>query len=123
MVNDMNPLMTESEIIGLIDKAVEFRKSLGDEESMFITVRVKVVPNRWRDYSAIENMRFEYDGTPEDLTVMMFELSLHQCYISNVKPLTYNTLQVNLKRCQHGRDTNFGADTIDKLLSVMTKET
>ena len=118
----MNPLMSESEILALIDKAVEFRKSLGDEESTFITVRVKVFPNRWRDYSAIEGMRFEYDGTPEELTVLMFELSLSQCYISNVKPLTHNTLQVNFKWGLHGRDTNFGANTIDKLLSVMRKE-
>ena len=122
MVNDMNPLMTESEIIGLIDKAVEFRKSLGDEDPTFITVRARVVPNMWRDYSAIENMRFVYDGTPEDLTVLMFELSLRQCYISNVKPLTCNTLQVNFKQGLHGRDTNYGAATIDKLISVMRKE-
>lgn len=118
----MNPIMSEPEIIGLIDKAVEFRKSFGDGESTFITVRVKVVPNMWRDYSAIENMRYEYDGTPEDLTVLMFELSLRQCYISNVKPRTSNTLQVNFKRGLHGRDTNYGADTIDKLISVMRKE-
>jgi hypothetical protein len=126
MVNDMNPLMTESEIIGLIDSAVEWRKQLfsndSNEDNLFITVRLKL-GNRVRDFSDIKNMRWEYDGTKEDLITTMFDASLKPCYISNVRPITKNTLRVNLKRATHGRDTNYGANTIDKLVSAMKKET
>lgn len=118
----MNPLMTEAQIINLIDKAVERRRSIDDGESTFITIRINLFPNRWRDFSAIETMRWEKDGTPEELPSLLFELQLHQCYISNVKMYSKNTLFVNLKRGMYGRDSNFGSDTIDKLLSVMRKE-
>ena len=122
----MNPLMSESEIIALIDKALQERiehgSKLDPDSHSFITIRLKVGRYSRRDFSDLPSMRWYNDGTMEQLTLTLFDLALHQCYISNVKILSENTLQVNLKRCQHGRDTNFGADTIDKLLSVMTKE-
>ena len=122
----MNPLMSESEILALIDKASQERiaqaSKLDPDPHSFISIRLKVGKNARRDFSDIPSMRWYNDGTKEQLTPTMFDLALHQCYISNVKMLSENTLQVNFKRCQHGRDTNFGVDTIDKLLSVMRKE-
>lgn len=121
----MNPLMTESEIIGLIDSAVEWRKQFipkdTNEDNLFITVRLKL-GNLIRDFSDIKNMRWAHDGTQEDLVATMFDASLKPCYISNVRPITRNTLRVHLKWATHGRDANYGAATIDKLISVMRKE-
>ena len=121
----MNPLMSESEILALIDKALQERIAHGSSQdpdfNSFIAIRLKVGKNTWRDYSDVPSKRWLPGDTKEQLTLTLFDLALHQYYISNVKPLTH-TLRVNFKRCQHGRDTNFGADTIDKLLSVMRKE-
>ena len=122
----MNPLMSESEVLALIDKALQERIAHGSSQdpdsNSFIAIRLKVGKNTWRDYSDVPSKRWLPGATKEQLTLTLFDLALHQYYISNVKPLTHNTLQVNFKRGLHGRDTNFGADTIDKLLSVMRKE-
>ena len=115
----MNPIMSESDILSLIDKAVEFRKSLDDGDSTFITVRLDF-GRVWEDFSDFANSPI-YAGTIEDIPTMLFDLSLNQYYISNVKPFSRHTLRVNFKKGLHGRDTNFGVDTIDKLISVMKK--
>ncbi len=114
----MNPLMSEARILELIDEAHNHQMRWSSCD--FNSIQFKI-----RDDKKFRNVYFsdviEYcrqSHRLDEIPSVMFDLSLHQFYISNVKALAYGILRVTFKHCEHGRDTNYGADTIDCLMSV-----
>lgn len=115
----MNPLMSEARILELIDKAHNQQKSWSSGSYNFDSVQFKVRFDKefrtvwFSDANSLDSL--------DEIPVVMFELSIRQFYISNVKAIFPGILRVTFKHCEHGRDTNYGADTIDGLMSVVKK--
>ena len=119
----MNPLMSEARILELIDKAHSQQKKYSSGRHDFNSIQFKIrVDKEFRHVYFSDVIDYwRQSHRLDEIPSVMFDLSLHQFYISNVKALPSGILRVTFKRCKHGRDTNYGADTIDGLMSVVKK--
>lgn len=122
----VNPLISESRIIELIDQAETrraFYYNLRRKPPPLDVVRIKIGRKaKYFEFSGCAGVTFfSHRGNFDDLVAFLFDLSLRNYYISNVVCTSYLAIQLNLKLCLHGRNTNYGAATLEKLLSVVGK--
>ena len=114
----MNPLMSEIRILELIDEAHNCQKRWSSGLRGFHTIQFKIRFDRVFKYVWFSDSdRWRQPHRLEEIASVMFELSIRQFYISNVKANSPGVLRVTFKHCEHGRDTNYSSDTIDRLMS------
>ena len=118
----MNPLMKERQILKMISTASSMKEN--DWQCLYwiafkypIKKRMCIsIPSKMESYASFETTM---DETRTKAVELMFDLAMHH-YISNVRRRG-RTLEVRFKECRGGREPNFGARTIQKIVRIIEK--
>lgn len=120
----MNPLMKESQILKMISTASSLKENDG-KCLYWIDFRYPIrkhlslsLPSKKESYASFGTTM---DETRTKAVELMFDLAMHH-YISNVKRFgCTRTMQLRFKECRGGREPNFGARTIQKIVRIIEK--
>ena len=117
----MNPLMSEARILELIDEAHDKQMGWTSGSCDFHLIQFKirfdrVLKSLW--FSNVDDYWLQ-SYRLDKIALVMFDLSIRQYYISDVKAIPTGILNVNFEHCELGQDTNYGPDTIERLMSKL----
>ena len=112
----MNPLMTEEKVIELIEEVGKPDNWPYNEHYFWWSYKKPLAL-----YIRITNRGYLmiYPNDLDKLSETLFDLAMHH-YISNVKRFG-RTMEVRFKECRGGREPNFGARTIQKIVRIIEK--
>lgn len=118
----MNPLMKERQILKMISTASSLKENDGkclywlDFKYPIRKHTCLSIPSKKESYASFGTTM---DETRTKAVGLMFDLAMHH-YISNVKRFG-RTMEVRFKECRGGREPNFGARTIQKIVRIIEK--
>ena len=118
----MNPLMKERQILKMISAASSLKENDGQclywlEFKYPIKNRLRLsIPSKIESYAMFGTT---VDETRTKAVELMFDLAMHH-YISNVRRFD-RTMEVRFKECRGGREPNFGARTVQKIVRIIEK--
>ena len=118
----MNPLMKERQILKMISTASSMKENDGkclywlDFKYPIRKHTCLSIPSKKESYVSFGTTM---DETRTKAVGLMFDLAMHH-YISNVKRID-RTMEVRFKECRGGREPNFGARTIQKIVRIIEK--